>query len=251
MLDNPGITQSERKAVLMQVLGRTDFHGHVKSFLSLLVDKNRFTLFPDILREYEALADELGHRVRATVTTAAPLDAPLQKEIEKALADTVKKTVLVEFKVDQELIGGLVAEVGGKLFDASVRSRLLDIQNSLLRDAAEACRNQRWTSAPKRSARSSRTRSRTTRPASRSARPARCFSVGDGIARLYGLQNAMAGELLEFPGDLVGMVLNLEEDNVGCAIFGDDRHIKEGDQVKRTGKDRRACRSAPSSWAAS
>ena len=62
------------------------------------------------------------------------------------------------------------------------------------------------------------------------------LSVGDGIARLYGLQNAMAGELLEFPGNLMGMVLNLEEDNVGAALFGDDRNIKEGDIVKRTGK---------------
>ena len=62
------------------------------------------------------------------------------------------------------------------------------------------------------------------------------LSVGDGIARLYGLQNAMAGELLEFPGNLMGMVLNLEEDNVGAALFGDDREIKEGDVVKRTGK---------------
>ncbi len=61
------------------------------------------------------------------------------------------------------------------------------------------------------------------------------LSVGDGIARLYGLQNAMAGELLDFPGGLKGMVLNLEEDNVGAAIFGDDRGIKEGDTVKRTG----------------
>jgi F-type H+-transporting ATPase subunit alpha len=62
------------------------------------------------------------------------------------------------------------------------------------------------------------------------------LSVGDGIARLYGLQNAMAGELLEFPGNLMGMVLNLEEDNVGAALFGTDRGIKEGDVVKRTGK---------------
>jgi F-type H+-transporting ATPase subunit alpha len=62
------------------------------------------------------------------------------------------------------------------------------------------------------------------------------LSVGDGIARLYGLANAMAGELLEFPGGLMGMVLNLEEDNVGAAIFGDDKGIKEGDTVKRTGK---------------
>jgi F-type H+-transporting ATPase subunit alpha len=62
------------------------------------------------------------------------------------------------------------------------------------------------------------------------------LSVGDGIARLYGLQSAMAGELLEFPGGLMGMVLNLEEDNVGAALFGDDRGIKEGDTVRRTGK---------------
>lgn len=60
--------------------------------------------------------------------------------------------------------------------------------------------------------------------------------VGDGIARVYGVQNAMAMELLEFPGGLMGMVLNLEEDNVGVALLGDDRGIKEGDPVKRTGK---------------
>jgi F-type H+-transporting ATPase subunit alpha len=62
------------------------------------------------------------------------------------------------------------------------------------------------------------------------------LKVGDGIARIYGLENALAGELLEFVGGLKGMVLNLEEDNVGAAIFGDDRTIKEGDTVKRTGQ---------------
>jgi len=62
------------------------------------------------------------------------------------------------------------------------------------------------------------------------------ISVGDGIARLHGLENAMAGELLEFPHGLMGMVLNLEADNVGAAILGEDVHIKEGDTVKRTGR---------------
>jgi len=60
--------------------------------------------------------------------------------------------------------------------------------------------------------------------------------VGDGIARVYGVRNAMAMELLEFPGGLMGMVLNLEEDNVGVALLGDDTGIKEGDPVKRTGR---------------
>ncbi|MDK2921298.1 MAG: F-type H+/Na+-transporting ATPase subunit alpha [Desulfonauticus sp.] len=62
------------------------------------------------------------------------------------------------------------------------------------------------------------------------------LSVGDGIARVYGVENAMAMELLEFPGGVMGMVLNLEEDSVGVALLGEDTHIKEGDLVKRTGK---------------
>jgi F-type H+-transporting ATPase subunit alpha len=62
------------------------------------------------------------------------------------------------------------------------------------------------------------------------------LTVGDGIARVYGLQNVMAGELVEFPSaGLKGMALNLETDNVGIVIFGDDTHIKEGDTVQRTG----------------
>lgn len=62
------------------------------------------------------------------------------------------------------------------------------------------------------------------------------IQVGDGIARVYGLENCMAGELLEFPGEIYGMALNLEEDNVGAVIMGSDKEIKEGDIVKPTGK---------------
>jgi F-type H+-transporting ATPase subunit alpha len=62
----------------------------------------------------------------------------------------------------------------------------------------------------------------------------RVLSVGDGIARVYGLDNIQAGEMVEFPGGIRGMALNLENDNVGCVIFGSDREIKEGDVVKRT-----------------
>jgi len=62
------------------------------------------------------------------------------------------------------------------------------------------------------------------------------LSVGDGIARVYGIEKAMAMEMVEFPGGITGLCLNLEEDNVGVAIMGDDTHIKEGDLVKRTGR---------------
>ena len=60
------------------------------------------------------------------------------------------------------------------------------------------------------------------------------IQVGDGIARVHGLEKCMAGELLQFPGDVYGMVLNLEEDSVGAVLFGSDQNVKEGDTVKRT-----------------
>src|ERR1700739_2163149 len=62
------------------------------------------------------------------------------------------------------------------------------------------------------------------------------LTTGDGIARVYGLAGAMAGELLQFPNDVEGMVLNLEEDNVGVAIMGHPESVREGDTVRRTGR---------------
>src|ERR1700691_907123 len=64
----------------------------------------------------------------------------------------------------------------------------------------------------------------------------RVLSCGDGIARIYGLQNAAFGELLEFPHEIFGLVMNLEEDNVGAVLFGDPQAVQEGDEVKRTGR---------------
>ena len=62
------------------------------------------------------------------------------------------------------------------------------------------------------------------------------IQIGDGIARVYGIEDCMEGELLEFPNDVYGMALNLEQDNVGCVLLGPEKGIKEGDVVKRTGR---------------
>ncbi len=62
------------------------------------------------------------------------------------------------------------------------------------------------------------------------------LQVGDGIARVWGLEEVMASELVKFPGDITGMVLNLEEDSVGVVLFGSDEKIREGDEVRRTGR---------------
>ena len=62
------------------------------------------------------------------------------------------------------------------------------------------------------------------------------IQVGDNIARVYGLQSARAGELLEFTNEIYGIAFNMEEDNIGCIILGSDKEIKEGDHVRRTGR---------------
>ena len=68
------------------------------------------------------------------------------------------------------------------------------------------------------------------------AETGKVVQVGDGIARIYGMDNVMSQEMIEFPGGIIGMALNLEEDNVGCIVFGESERIKEGDIAKRTGK---------------
>src|SRR6187431_1397228 len=62
------------------------------------------------------------------------------------------------------------------------------------------------------------------------------LATGDGVARIYGLEGVMAGELVEFPGGVLGLTLNLEQDNVGAVVLGDPNAVKEGDTVKRTGR---------------
>ena len=74
------------------------------------------------------------------------------------------------------------------------------------------------------------------------------LSVGDGIARVYGLDNVQAGEMVEFKDGSKGMALNLENDNVGVVIFGDDKEIKEGDTVKRTKVNSRCARRKRITW---
>ena len=131
VMSNPSFTPSERKQVLEAVLPRLGLDSVVANFIRMVLDKNRFNALPDIAREYRALADASANRVRATVTTAFPASAALQAEIAASLSSATGKTVLVETKVDATLLGGLVARVGDRVFDASLRTRLEQLQVSL------------------------------------------------------------------------------------------------------------------------
>ncbi len=131
VMSNPVFTQSERRAVLDAVLPTLALHAHAVNFMKLLLDKDRFSALNDIVREYGVLADLEANRVRATVTTSGALSKGMKDAVSASLAATTGKKVVLETKVDPALIGGMVARVGGTVYDASLRTRLEELQLSL------------------------------------------------------------------------------------------------------------------------
>ena len=133
-LSNPGLTSTERAAVLGDVLAKVKLSTTAANFMRLLVDKNRFGVFDDIRRATHEMADEIAGRVQATVTTASDLSPAMCKEVQAALEAATGKTVVIDFQTDKGLIGGMVAQVGDISYDASVRARLEDLQSALIRN---------------------------------------------------------------------------------------------------------------------
>lgn len=138
VLVNPGVPLAERHAVLSEVLRRLGLHGYLNNFLRLLLDKSRFAVLPEITLAFGEMADELAGRVRATVRTARALDAVTSAQVEGALALATGRTVVVRYVVEPGLIGGMVAQVGDKVYDSSVRGRLEQLQLALSRDLLSA-----------------------------------------------------------------------------------------------------------------
>ncbi len=139
-LANPVFTLDERKAVLAAVLPRLRPHALIQNLLSLMLDKRRFDALPDVIEAYLEMADESAGRVRVTVETAEPMSAQLTGEVVAALEGVTGKKVNLETAVQPELIGGIVARVGSRVYDASIRTRLETVKQALLNTqmAAEA-----------------------------------------------------------------------------------------------------------------
>jgi F-type H+-transporting ATPase subunit delta len=136
VLSNPVYTQAERRGVLDTVLPGASLDATVVNFLRLLLDKNRFGALPDIARAYGELADLEAGRVRAVVTSASKLTKAELDRVRKALSAATGSTVVVEAVVDPSLLGGMTARVGGRVYDASLRTRLERLQLSLTTPSA-------------------------------------------------------------------------------------------------------------------
>ncbi len=132
MLANPMVTGSERSQVVLQVAEKAGFHKLTRSFLQLLGDKGRLDYLAAIATAYARLADEQLGRLRAEVRSTAPLMPDELEQIRKALAARTGKEIVVDSQVDPDLLGGVVARVGDKVYDSSVRSHLARLKQSIL-----------------------------------------------------------------------------------------------------------------------
>jgi F-type H+-transporting ATPase subunit delta len=133
VLATPVFTLDERRAVLEALLSRLDIHPTARNLLNLLLEKGRFALVSEISEVFAGMADTRANRTRVTVETAEPVSQALEREILKALERVTGKTVVLETVVKPELIGGMVARIGGRVYDASVRARLEGIRQKLIR----------------------------------------------------------------------------------------------------------------------
>ncbi len=137
-LENPGITIGQKRGVIDAVLAKTDYHPLVKNFIRLLIDKGRFGHVSLIAAAYRDMADGLAGRVRATVRYARELPPELRAEVQATLAAATGMQVVVTWGVDPALLGGLVAQVGDRVIDGSVRARLDAMQDALVRGVVAA-----------------------------------------------------------------------------------------------------------------
>ena len=133
VIANPIFPVEERRTILRTLLEKSTYADVVKNFLNLLLDKNRIGVIQQITDHYETLTDELSNIARAEIVTSRPLKEEAQNRLEKVLSDLTSKTVKLEVKEDETLIGGIVVKIGDLVLDGSVKAQLEGINESLKR----------------------------------------------------------------------------------------------------------------------
>jgi F-type H+-transporting ATPase subunit delta len=130
-LESPVFKTSQKRAIIEKVLPRVAPSPLVQKFALLLVERRRIVFLPGINRAYQEMTDAQLGRVRATVSSAKPLDVITEAEIQRALERRTGKKVLMKTEVDPTLIGGVVARVGSLVLDGSLRTRLATLGNRI------------------------------------------------------------------------------------------------------------------------
>ena len=229
LVRSPAFGADEQLKAVSAVLAKGGIKGLAANFLKVITANRRLFAVREMIRAFRALVARHKGEVTAQVTVAERLSDNNLDTLKSALKSvTGGKEIDLDVKIDPTIIGGLIVKVGSRhgghftsyqtQFDQirDERGPLMDIRaaeiSAILKEQIQNFGQEAEVSEV-----------------------GQVLSVGDGIARVYGLDNVQAGELVEFENGVRGMALNLEIDNVGIVIFGNDREIKEGQTVKRTG----------------
>jgi F-type H+-transporting ATPase subunit delta len=133
VFENPSIHQDARRAVLREIAQQMGMLDSIRDLLLLLSDRRRLRHVPEVTAAFEAMAEARRGRVRAEVVTASALPPGYFAELEKVLRDVAGKQVVLVHRVDPSLIGGVVTRIGDQVYDGSVKSRLSELKDELLR----------------------------------------------------------------------------------------------------------------------
>jgi ATP synthase F1 delta subunit len=205
LINSPILSRTEQGKAVTGIVQAAQFSPLIAKFLGLLAQNRRLFALPAMIQAFKKMLADRRGEMTAQVWSARALSP----EQQSALTETIKRAhgAKVRFVYSNQAAKtaarherGWIMEIRAAEISAILKQQIENFGNEA--DVTEV---------------------------------GQVLSVGDGVARVHGLDNVQAGEMVEFPGGIRGMALNLESDNVGVVIFGDDRDIKEGDTVKRTG----------------
>jgi len=229
LLSSRSASRALRQEALTSLPEETKAGQVVTNFFKILNDADRISQIEQVTAAYNEMLQKEEGVVTVEATTAAPLSDKEQQAITDKIMTLVNGApVNIQNKVDPSILGGMIVQIGSVQIDDSVKTKLERMKKHMAGAKVSALRASEITEVI------------ADKIANFDAKPetvevGTVISMGDGVARAYGLDNVQSGEMVEFSNGTKGMVLNLEQDNVGIVIFGEDRGIKEGDTVKRTG----------------
>ena len=233
-LANPLVTHDEKRGIINKL-----FPESMHKFLLNVVRGGAIERLEEILDEYDELLLDKQGSIKAVVRYVTPLTEAQQADLRQFIMDKfVKEDVDIEYKHDPDIIGGFILNAGDLEYDKSYRTGLRLMKDSLQTKAAEYVDG----GASKNTGKNSdiisvlKTEVRDFEVKSGATETGFITRLGDGIARVHGMNSVMYGELVEFETGIRGIVQNLEEKSVGVVLLGDDHGLTEGSSVIRTGK---------------
>lgn len=233
-LANPIVDFDEKRSVIERL-----FPKNIQKFILSTVRGRTVERIVEILDEYKELLLDRQGSIRAVVRYVTPLTENQQADLRKFIMDKfIKEDVIVEYRHDPDIIGGFILNAGDIEYDKSYRTGLRMIKESLHKKAADYGEN---SDGKKLSSESDiisvlKTEVKDFDIKLGSTETGFITRLGDGIARVCGMNSVMYGELVEFENGVRGIVQNLEEKTVGVVLLGDDHGLTEGSSVIRTGK---------------